>query len=90
MIDGPYYDKNGREIKEGHLIKTYHFTGARKKKYYMYHVATLEKDGDNIGYWGAREYYKDRPHYWLKAVANHRNYLLNYEVVKDATENIQL
>lgn len=29
-------DKNGREIMPGDTLKIYHFTGARRKKYYMY------------------------------------------------------
>ena len=30
------YDKTGRPIHEFDIVKVYHFTGARKKKYYMY------------------------------------------------------
>ena len=29
-------DKTGREIKRGDIVKVYHFTGARRRKYYMY------------------------------------------------------
>lgn len=29
-------DKHGVEIKPGDLVKVYHFTGARRKKHYMY------------------------------------------------------
>jgi len=29
-------DKNGREIMVGDTLKVYHFTGARRKKYFMY------------------------------------------------------
>jgi hypothetical protein len=32
-------DKNGRTIYRGDLLKTYHFTGSRHKKHYIYHVA---------------------------------------------------
>jgi len=32
------YDKNRREIKVGDVLKVYHFTGARCKKYYMYKI----------------------------------------------------
>lgn len=32
----PNYDKKGREIRIGDTLKVFHFTGARKKKYYMY------------------------------------------------------
>lgn len=34
-----FYDKNNRQICPGDLLKSYHFTGARKKKYWLYHVA---------------------------------------------------
>lgn len=30
------FDKNGREIMVGDVLKVYHFTGARKKRHYMY------------------------------------------------------
>lgn len=30
------YDKKGIPVRPGDLIKVYHFTGARKKKHYMY------------------------------------------------------
>lgn len=33
---GNLLDKNGREIMVGDLLKVYHFTGARKKRHYMY------------------------------------------------------
>lgn len=29
-------DKNGIEIKAGDLLKIFHFTGSRRKKYYLY------------------------------------------------------
>lgn len=32
-------DKTGREIKRGDIVKVYHFTGARRKRYYMYKQA---------------------------------------------------
>lgn len=36
-----FIDKNGREIVPGDLLKSYHFTGARKKKYFLYHTAVF-------------------------------------------------
>lgn len=38
------YDKNRREIKIGDVLKVYHFTGARRKKYYMYKQAIEIKE----------------------------------------------
>lgn len=32
----PAYDKHGKEIHEFDLLKVFHFTGARRKKHYMY------------------------------------------------------
>ena len=34
------YDKTGREIMVGDVLKVFHFIGARKKKYYMYKYVT--------------------------------------------------
>lgn len=41
---GELHDKNGRPIYPGDLLKTYHFTGARRKRHYLYHTAVY-KDG---------------------------------------------
>lgn len=30
------YDKHGREIMLGDVLKVFHFVGARRKRYYMY------------------------------------------------------
>ena len=32
-------DKNGRSIEVGDVLKVFHFTGARRKRYYMYKQA---------------------------------------------------
>ncbi len=37
------YDKNGREIMLGDVLKVYHFTGARNKRHYMYKQVTGER-----------------------------------------------
>lgn len=29
-------DKHGRQIERGDILKVYHFTGARRKRHYMY------------------------------------------------------
>lgn len=34
-------DKNGVEIEEFDVLKIFHFTGARRKKHYMYKVAIM-------------------------------------------------
>jgi hypothetical protein len=37
-----FYDKNGVPVCPGDLIRTFHYTGARRKKHYLYHVAVSE------------------------------------------------
>lgn len=32
-------DKNGRQIERGDVLKVYHFTGPRRKRYFMYKQA---------------------------------------------------
>lgn len=36
---GSVYDKKGRPIYPGDLLRSFHFRGARRKVYYLYHVA---------------------------------------------------
>lgn len=46
-------DKTGREIKQGDVLKVYHFTGARGKRHYMYKQVVEERwlgKGENA-YW---------------------------------------
>lgn len=35
-------DKKKREIKEGDILKCFHFIGARNKKHYMYKIAAIK------------------------------------------------
>lgn len=37
-------DKFGREIMEGDMLKIFHFTGARRKKYYLYQLVYKRLD----------------------------------------------
>jgi hypothetical protein len=41
MKPGEVHDKNGVPVYPGDLLKTYHFTGPRRKKFYLYHTAVL-------------------------------------------------
>ena len=36
---GSIYDRNGREILRGDVVKVFHFTGPRRKRHYMYKQA---------------------------------------------------
>ncbi len=38
------YDKRGIEVCVGDVLKVFHFTGGRRKKYYMYKIAVI-RDG---------------------------------------------
>lgn len=42
---GECHDSRGVPIYPGDLLKSYHFTGARRKRYYLYHVAVYENGG---------------------------------------------
>jgi len=42
------YDKHGREIKRGDIVKVFHFIGARNKRHYMYkHCLGIVEVGAN-------------------------------------------
>lgn len=38
------YDKHGNELREFDVVKVYHFTGARRKKHYMYKWLIIKQD----------------------------------------------
>lgn len=42
---GEIYDKNNIPIYPGDLLKSFHFMGRRRKRYYLYHVAVEREDG---------------------------------------------
>ena len=44
------YDKTGRRIMVGDVLKVYHFTGERRKKYYMYKFVFDRKHWIRTGY----------------------------------------
>lgn len=41
---GECFDKNGIPIYPGDLLRTFHFTGPRRKKFFLYHVAVFDRD----------------------------------------------
>lgn len=44
-------DKNGRQIERGDVLKVYHFTGPRRKRYFMYkHVMGTRTLGSGTEY----------------------------------------
>lgn len=42
---GEVCDSRGVPIYPGDLIRSYHFTGARNKRYYLYHTAVYQDGG---------------------------------------------
>ncbi len=42
---GEVHDSRGVPIYPGDLLKSYHFTGARRKRHYLYHTAVLGPRG---------------------------------------------
>jgi len=67
-----YFDEMGIEIREGDLLKVYHFRHyLHRRKMFMYHIAILQQNKDGY-WWAAKEYNRegDKGHYWLLAVAN--------------------
>jgi len=86
-IEKPYYDQNGKEIKEYSLLKMYHFTGARRKRYYMYKWVKIKK------YIGAGEHYicehLDGSNSWfsLRSIADPETRIINScEIIQEAGE----
>ncbi len=45
------FDKNDVPLREGDVIKMFHFTGPRKKKYFMYKVLAVDERFERLGYW---------------------------------------
>lgn len=42
---GDLYDMNGIPIHPGDLLRTFHFTGPRRKRFFLYHVAVMTDRG---------------------------------------------
>lgn len=63
-----YYDKKGKQILVGDLLKVFHFR-AKKKIYYMYHVVIMEETA-SFPVMAGKDYYADTPHYRLYVLCN--------------------
>jgi hypothetical protein len=95
-IEAPYYDKNGREIKEFAVLKTFHFIGRRRKRHYMYKWVRLVEDGGKK-YWygqhltGANGFFEkgikeNATGYALRAVAKNERKIMDTEIVQQYDE----
>jgi len=77
--DNTYYDKRGKQILVGDLLKVFHFQIGRKK-YYMYHVVVME-EGD-FPVMAMKNHYGDKPHYRMFSVAdNEFRAYMNAEII---------
>ena len=86
-IESPYFDKNGKEIKEFAVLKIFHFKGVNeqgrgRKNYYMYKwVRLIERKGKK--YWAALHLTNDSDgHFYLKATANKERVMTDTEIVQ--------
>lgn len=73
-----YFDKKGRQILEGDLLKVYHFRTKRKINY-MYHVVVIEQGEFPV--MSGRDYDSDNPHYRFYVVANDKRVYESAEIV---------
>lgn len=86
-IEAPYFDKNGKEIKEFAVIKIFHFKGVNeqgrgRKNYYMYKwVRLTERNGKK--WWTALHLSNDSGDYFhLRSTANDERILTDTEIVQ--------
>lgn len=75
-----FYDKNGIQIREFAIIKFYHYTGKRRRKYYMYKQVRMI--GEHMA---AFHLVKNDTSCWLKALANKEGFI-DCEVVQDYSQ----
>jgi len=75
-IEEPYFDKNGKEIKEFAVLKVFHFKGVNeqgrgRKRYYMYKWVRLKERKGKM-YWVAKHLSNkdDDSYYHLRSVAD--------------------
>jgi hypothetical protein len=66
--DNIYFDKTGKQILVGDLLKVFHFK-SRNKNYYMYHVVVMEETPP-FPVMALKSHYADKPHYRMFTVAN--------------------
>lgn len=69
---GAIYDKTGREIMQGDVLKVFHFTDHRRKRHYMYKQVVCER---LLG--------KNQNAYWYLSHLNQRDD--GYHLAKDGT-----
>ena len=65
--DNTYFDRRGKQILVGDLLKVFHFR-TRNKIYYMYHIVVMEETGA-FPVMAGKAHYADKPHYRLLSIA---------------------
>lgn len=86
-IEAPYFDKNGKEIKEFAVIKIFHFKGVNeqgrgRKNYYMYKWVKLAEHKDKK-HWTALHLSDSTGDYFnLRSIANDERFLTSTEIVQ--------
>lgn len=81
-IEDSYYDKTGRKIEEFDVLKVYHFTGARRKKHYMYKQVILEESKGKFYYKCLHLTDRSESGHWLKAVCKNQRITFTSEIVQ--------
>lgn len=80
VSNGKVFDRHGREIMRGDVLRVYHFTGARRKRHYMYKQAMGTRQ------FGSDEHYMVFDHLNLDTDHFHERcdgrVLQNYEIVQ--------
>lgn len=78
---GATYDKTGREIMQGDILKVFHFIGARNKRHYMYKQVVEERrlGQRQTPYWWVSHLEQSDEGYHLAKDGTH---LRDYEIVQ--------
>lgn len=86
-IEAPYFDKNGKQIKEFAVIKIFHFKGVNDqgkgmKNYYMYKWVRL-KEVNGKKWWTALHLSNDNcGYFYFRSTANSERFLADTEIVQ--------
>ena len=83
------FDKNGRQIEPGDVLKVFHFIGARGKRHYLYqqalryskgrlHISHLNRVDDREPWEIGRNYY----------TVGGNEHLHDYEIIQSADANL--
>jgi predicted RNA-binding protein (virulence factor B family) len=81
------YDKKGREIKEGDVLRVFHYTSHRRKRMYMYKFVII-KDGELYALHLNMLYKTESSGYFVKAAAKNLKYT-DAEIVNEDCSYVQ-